>query len=403
MVALLLLLSLSAHADETQVRRVASWVQAGKVDKAADFCERLAAKGIEGEQEREVCASATLERLLSDPEPRLQDLDQHWAEWANTGAARRSREMAAERRLQGAVRSLDHLDVEVLNTLATSWMDTPAGAGALEVIWRQALDAGTSQALQAFIQRYPDAPQVPVARTAVLDRAMAEAKAEGTVEGWERFLATYPDHPQVHIAAEWIATFRFREAEAADTVEGWEQFLATYPRHRRADEAQRALVTARFREAETPQEVLALVATHPDFPRAALLRNQALVELIEVRVMSGGQEVLLGDAGPAALQGEAEAISVRWPEGEVPVSVSLAIQVGDRLLQVVDGLSAVPGWTRKQAVQRAQVSWNPVAGVGTDGLPEQPLCQPTEGEWVLVLRVGAQERVLRFVPGTLCG
>lgn len=400
MFSLLLLTLLSAHADEGAVRKVAAWVQAGKLDKATEFCNRGAAKGTLDPRARETCSGVTLDSLIAKGEPDLSALDAHWRGWSGTGGATRSRALAAEQRLEAAVRALNQLDYAALRTLARDWADTPAGAGALEVLWRDALATGTAKGISAFMAEFPDAPQAAVAQATLLERALAEARADGTLAGWEQFLANYPDHPQAHVAGEWIATLRFQAAESANTVAAWEEFLRMNPRHRRVDEAERALVAARFAVATDPHEILALVAQYPEFPRAKLVWAEATLALAEIRAVGNFGEVLLAPEGSSG--GAIATLHVRWPVTDAAIAVSVLGEVQGRVVPLADALATVPGWTRAVASKRSHFEPHPIAGMGVDLQFSVPLCQPPGSNWLLHLRLGAAERLVRFTTATPC-
>lgn len=170
--------------------------------------------------------------------------------------------------------------------------------------YQRALVEGRPEALDAFLARYPDAPQAGEARR--LREAWAKeqeaergayerAQAEGTPEALEAFLAAYPQGRYAIEAQRRLDHLRaaekaFRIAKEARSVPGLEAFLETYPgtpheaeardllaqlraeeEARKAREAEEAAVRAREEEARRAREAEEAARRE----REAVLRAQA--------------------------------------------------------------------------------------------------------------------------------
>ncbi len=168
--------------------------------------------------------------------------------------------------------------------------------------YAKALREGTPDALERYIRRYPDSPYVEDARRKLRAlreyekakgaweqesrRAYERAVAAGTPEAIEVFLARYPDSPQADEARRLLELRRERAAEAerafrdameAGTVEALASFLGAYPDSPHATEAQARLdhlkaARSAFgiaREARSVGALERFLEAYPDVPEAA--------------------------------------------------------------------------------------------------------------------------------------
>jgi len=106
---------------------------------------------------------------------------------------------------------------------------------------RAAKEAGTLQALDAFLAKHPDGPLAEQAKDAKEELIFKGVKTVNTVAGFEDFLKRYPNGKLVNAARAAIEELHFKEAEAAGTIEAYDRFLNQHPKSAFAAKAGQAL------------------------------------------------------------------------------------------------------------------------------------------------------------------
>ncbi len=210
-------------------------------------------------------------------------------------------ERIEEAERQAYLRALDKGTAEAIETFLEDHPDTVYRADAerkLEILrryeeerdrwqgevgaaYQQALARGTPEAMDAFLSRYPDAPQAREARRlrnlwakeqAAESEAFERAVAEGTPAALERFLKAHPQGRYAlqaqrrldHLAA---AEKAFRIAKQSRSIPGLEAFLETYGDTPHQAEARQLLEELRAEE-KRAQEAAAAPAPAAEEPAA---------------------------------------------------------------------------------------------------------------------------------------
>jgi hypothetical protein len=106
---------------------------------------------------------------------------------------------------------------------------------------RQAKEAGTLQALDAFLAKHPEGPLAEQARDAKEELIFKGVKAVNTVAGYEDFLKRYPNGKLVNAARGAIEELHFKEAETLGTIEAYDRFLNQHPKGALAAKASQVL------------------------------------------------------------------------------------------------------------------------------------------------------------------
>ena len=89
--------------------------------------------------------------------------------------------------------------------------------------------ANTIGALQAFIDRRPEAEEIPAAIKLRNSLAFSQAQASNTIEAFESFIREYPDAKEVASAHEEIHRLAFSRASAINTIDAYQDFVTKYP------------------------------------------------------------------------------------------------------------------------------------------------------------------------------
>jgi hypothetical protein len=95
---------------------------------------------------------------------------------------------------------------------------------------RKAKEAGTLQALDAFLAKHPEGALAEQARDAKEELAFKGVKTANTVAGYEDFLKRYPSGKLVSAANAAIEELHFKEAEVGGTIEAYDRFLNQHPK-----------------------------------------------------------------------------------------------------------------------------------------------------------------------------
>jgi len=105
----------------------------------------------------------------------------------------------------------------------------------------QAKEAGTVQALDAFLAKHPEGPLAEQAKDAKEALIFKGVKDANTVAGYEGFLKLYPNGKLASAALAAIEELHFREAEVSATIEAYDHFLNQHPKGAFAAKAGQAL------------------------------------------------------------------------------------------------------------------------------------------------------------------
>ncbi len=421
---------------QSKARRIAFLLASGKTVKAWEICRKL----VDSQDpllpdERNECAETQLEYLMLFPdELDIQRLDLHWQAWPGTPAATKSRLMSARLQLRHAQQSVipEERDA-ILAKLVDEFGDTDTGRDALAFIWELTRAEGTSEAVNGFLRRYPDAPQYQQARARLMDLVWQETQEQNTAAAWRRLQQAYPGHPRAIEARRRELAMAFQEAQAVDTVAAWEYFMTAYPDHPRMDSARQLHVEAVFRQAQAqgPEALLAALREHPDHPRAALFQEEAYRQLVKVEICAGEPDqptwspqetrsspslvipmavsrfrVRFPALGPeAAGDSSAEAAMVER-------SAHLALVRSGRFVDFTVGYSAAlraMGLDSSSSLERATVEWTSTGSDTMEALLSEPLCMvQQEGVaaddlwYAVVVRLGRTELVYPFTVVPRC-
>jgi hypothetical protein len=106
---------------------------------------------------------------------------------------------------------------------------------------RKAKEAGTVQALDAFLAKHPEGPLAEQAKDAKEELIFKGVKNVNTLASYEGFLKLYPNGKLASAALAAIEELHFREAEAAGNIEAYDRFLNQYPKGAFAAKASQAL------------------------------------------------------------------------------------------------------------------------------------------------------------------
>ncbi|MFH1468043.1 MAG: hypothetical protein ABIO70_26895 [Pseudomonadota bacterium] len=411
--ALALLMAAPALADDSKADKIEAQLAAGKPEAAWKTCEKIEEKGgIEDEGELEACARADLERqrAASPGGLSLEQLNGHWGRWNGTAAAKETRAAAAQLRLGGA-----RGDTDMLAAIWGQFPDTPAGQAASDLLFQQAVDEGTSAAMAAFAERFPNAPQAEKARAQADDLLWRETEAQGTVEAWVAFIKAHPTHPRLAEAVRWQETLAFHEAEAEGTVAAWAKLLSEFPRHPRYEEAEQNRVNALFAEcaAKGPEAMLAVAEAWPDHPRATFTRVQAWAMMMKVQLLSHGYgdpswaPTAASEEPPVRAPVGADGLDVTFPAGQPPGRVDLVyVEAGQS--SPLGGLYAerlaAQGFPSDRIAGLTQPRWLPPQGQVVSARLAEPLCKPDgfDAHFAVVAELAGQQLVFPFQVGLAC-
>jgi hypothetical protein len=302
--------------------------------------------------------------------------------------------------------------------LAAIWgqfPETPAGQAAIDLLYQQAVDQGSSAAMAAFAERFKNAPQVEKARAMADDLLWRETEAQGTAAAWAAFIVAHPTHRRLAEAVRWQETLAFREAEAEGSTAAWARLLSEHPNHPRYAEAEQNRVNALFAEcaAKGPEAMLAVADAWPDHPRAAFTRTQAWALMMKVQLLSRGYgdpawaPTAASEAPPVRVPVGADGLDVTFPDGQPPGKVDLVYVEAGRA-SPMGGLYAerlaAQGFPSDRVAGLTQPRWLPPQGQKISGRLAEPLCQPDgfAGHFAVVADLSGQQLVFPFEVGVAC-
>lgn len=398
--SLLLLLPLPALAA-TSEERIQELLNEKRPDKAWEACEKLKEKGeLTGTALRELCARADLDNLLSGAYDRAR-LDRHWQTWAGTSAAYDSRDMASQQALKEAGERGDLLRLVVVN-----YDSTPGATEALARLWKAALNANTSEALQAFLREFPSAPQATDAQNLIPELSYQEAERMGTIAALQTFQRTYPNHPRAAQALAREQAIAFRDAETANTAAAWQALLQTYPNHPRAAEAKQRLLDAGYTEAERAgsEALLTFAIAHPDYPRAQGALIEAMKARTKAELGSGNQLTTLSISGLITVPAGANTLRITLPSPAMSATAEVLLTGGTQPAPLASALPArlrAAGLPEDALPTDYSVRWEQAGGVLTGRL-SSAICQPDGAGFVVVVRGAGVEIGYPFQIDTAC-
>lgn len=114
-----------------------------------------------------------------------------------------------------------------------------------------ALEENTIDAFNLFINSYPNAIQKSQAWSKIYELAYSEAKKINTIESYESFLSNYPNAPYVQEATEKIHQLAFEEAKTENTANSYQVFLTKYPFSKQFKSASELFYRKEFEENTT--------------------------------------------------------------------------------------------------------------------------------------------------------
>lgn len=159
-----------------------------------------------------------------------------------------------------------------------------------------AKQADTLPAWEAFLGRYPDAPDAKAARERLLEIAFSAAQSEGTSAAMKAFIARYPDSPYVDRARKQEEAWAFDDAARQGTPEAIRVFIAEHPGSSMREQAWEALVQT------TPGIYLLTAGAEPRPLEGVEVRGDTLV--MPVGVPSADALPIVGVNLPGAGRGE---------------------------------------------------------------------------------------------------
>jgi tetratricopeptide (TPR) repeat protein len=199
-------------------------------DAAANFgLSRYYGTAKSGEQDRE----KALEYLIA-AEKNYPDDEKAQSKLAKTGMSTAElisrRDMLEKGFLEDAK---DVNTVEALNAFLDRFPESSSLAAAAnyrnKIAYSDAQKSGTVAAMDQFIATYPDAYEN---KTAIPERDKAAAEVAlktNTEEGYLHFIQSYPEAIQAPQIKARLVAVAFENAKAINTIDGYQEYLANYP------------------------------------------------------------------------------------------------------------------------------------------------------------------------------
>ena len=121
--------------------------------------------------------------------------------------------------------------------------------------YERARELSSTEALERFLQAYPDGVFAEQARDGIVRLDLATAEAANTPETLHVFLEEHPDHPLAAAARESLSKFDFDTAREVDTLEAYQDFIAEYRSGRWVREAKEIVWDRELEEAREENSV----------------------------------------------------------------------------------------------------------------------------------------------------
>jgi hypothetical protein len=118
---------------------------------------------------------------------------------------------------------------------------TMLGCSSVKRELRQAKEAGTIEALDAFLAKHPDGPLAQEAKDAKEELVFNRAKKSNTVAAYQDFLKRFPGGKLEGAAQTAIDELHFGEAQAMGTIEAYDRYLSLHPKGANAAKASQTL------------------------------------------------------------------------------------------------------------------------------------------------------------------
>lgn len=130
-----------------------------------------------------------------------------------------------------------------------------------ELAYQQALNSNTWEAFRDFIASYPDAAQIPLAKSAYERRLYETMTADSSISSYTSFISNYPESPYRGTAEDMV----YRKSVVASTTQEYHSFIRTYPNNRNVPDAWKRLY-ALYTSDGSSFTIGQFWLQYPDFP-----------------------------------------------------------------------------------------------------------------------------------------
>lgn len=130
-----------------------------------------------------------------------------------------------------------------------------------ELAYQQALMSNTWEAFRDFIAAYPDAQQIPLAKSAYERRLYETMTADSSISSYTNFISNYPDSPYRGTAEDMV----YRKSVVTSTIQEYHTFIRTYPNNRNVPDAWKRLY-ALYTSDGSSVTIGQFWLQYPDFP-----------------------------------------------------------------------------------------------------------------------------------------
>lgn len=137
----------------------------------------------------------------------------------------------------------------------------------------EAKKAGTVEALDAFLNRFPDSGVNGAARNNRNAIAFQKAQALNSLEGWNDFVTKYPDAEEINLAKENRNRLATEVALATNSVAGYKEFLQKYHDAPQVPQIQQRLNAVAFEETKKVNTIEAWEAYIRNYPESIFLQK----------------------------------------------------------------------------------------------------------------------------------
>jgi TolA-binding protein len=190
--------------------------------------------------------------------------------------------------------------VESYDYFARRFAGFPQSAVAKQKAYRlrylEAERQNTLFAYRDFIEKYPEAQDVPKAWLGVYRLSYDLTVKRGTIDDYKRYISDYPRSPYVDSAWGRIHQIDFKRVEMLDDIEEYETHLKEYPKTPYRQAATRnihRLASAKAKRINTPEAYRKFRMTYPDAPQVG--------EILELEEKSVWHSILVKEDKEALL------------------------------------------------------------------------------------------------------
>lgn len=194
--------------------------------------------------------------------------------YGSKASGMRDKEMALKHLVQAefGLGRLDDKSKSKLSKMGVSNAELVTRRDQIEKSFLQdAKNAGTVDAYNHFIERFPESPSARIATNYRNAKAFEEAKTAGTVDALDAFIASYPEAEEIEDVIVERDKKAAEEALKAGTVAAFSHFLAHYPEAPQAPQMQQRLNAAAFEEAKKTNTVNAYKAYIEKYPSSIFI------------------------------------------------------------------------------------------------------------------------------------